>query len=165
MPVLLLSAPAALADTIDLTLTNPIQAVEPGVGGTLSYFATVSAPITNTGIENLNADEFSVSFSTTLDDSTGFQSASFPLDLNPGDRYTGLLFTITVPSTDAAGVYPGTFSILGGATVDSLDMLATVDYDAVVTPEPTSLLLLGTGLAGLAAALGGRRKISLAKRT
>ena len=52
---LLLARPAS-ADTITLTLTNPVQS---GVGGsTLSFDATVTAPGTNLGTVYLNGDNF-----------------------------------------------------------------------------------------------------------
>jgi hypothetical protein len=158
----LLSAPVALADTITLTLTNPTQHVPPP-GSTLSYFATVSAPLTNTGLEFLNGDEFSVAAHTTLNDSGYFNT--FPLDLAPGQSFTGLLFTINFLSPILPGDYPGTFSITGGPTVNSDAVLATVSYDAQITPEPSTLLLLGTGLAGLLVALRSRRNIFPARST
>src|SRR5579872_6928098 len=92
---ILLSAPVAHADSITLTLASPSQNTLPG--HTLSYIATVSAPTTNTGIEFLNGDLFSVSSPTTLNDS-GYIN-NFPLDLTPGQSFTGGLFTLFIPST------------------------------------------------------------------
>jgi PEP-CTERM motif len=157
----LLLEPPALADTITLTLAKPTQHVPPGA--TLSYFATVSAPATNTGFEFLNGAEFTVAAHTTLDDSGYFNT--FPLELAPGQAFTGLLFTITFLPPLELGDYPGTFSITGGPTDSSNTVLATVSYDAQVTPEPSTLLLLSSGLAGLAIALRGRRNNFQVKRT
>jgi hypothetical protein len=149
------STPVAQADTISLTLTNPIQQTLPG--GTLSYFATVSAPSTNSGLENLNGDFFSVSSPSTLN-ASGYIN-NFPLDLTPGQSFTGLLFTITFPALAKVGDYPGSFSITGGGTASSDATLATAAFDARVTPEPATFLLLGTGLVGLATALRSRRNL------
>jgi hypothetical protein len=148
--------PAAHADTVTLTLADPIQSTLNG--GTFSFVATVSAPLTNTGVENLNGDTFSVDSPATLD-ASGYLNDS-PLSLDPGQSYTGTLFTVTIPSLLSAGYYGGTFSITGGPDVSSDDVLATVSYDVNVTPEPASWLLLGTGMVGLAA-LGMRRKGAL----
>ena len=49
-----LSSAAAYADTVTFTLTNPVQPVLVSTGGTLTFDATVFAPITNTGDVFLN---------------------------------------------------------------------------------------------------------------
>src|ERR1035438_1773639 len=104
---LLLSLPAA-ANTISLSLAKPVQAAVPGA--ILSFIATVSAPVTNTGAVFLNGDSATVDYPLTLDDS-GFLFY-FPLNLAPGGSYTGTLFTVNLPTFAAVGVtYNGYFEI------------------------------------------------------
>jgi hypothetical protein len=157
----LLSVPAH-ADTITLTLTDPIQNGSTSLGSSLSFDATVSAPVTNGGDVFLNSDSFNVDAPLTLDDSA---FSGFPFFLNPGDTFTGLLFTVFLPTTTANAVYNGSFSILGGADGDASNDLADVTFEVTTvpeatTPEPTTLLLLGAGLPGLAAMI--RRKLRTA---
>ena len=54
------------------------------------------------------------------------------------------------------GTYLGSITILGGGNTDAANSLLTRDFQIVVTPEPGTLLLLGSGL--LSASLVRRRK-------
>lgn len=56
---------------------------------------------------------------------------------------------LTAPPGTPFGTYPGTFTLLGGANGNASDTLGTVNF-ALVTPEPSSIVLMMTGMAGLA---------------
>jgi hypothetical protein len=149
----LLLSSRTFADTIGLSLNAPAQPVT--AGSTVSFVATVSAPGTNGGTVFLNGDSFTVSSPLILDDSGFFND--FPLSLDPGDSFSGVLFTIAAPSNTTAGLYTVTFDILGGADGNALDTISFVpDFPvnvaptASTVPEPESLMLLAAGLPGVA---------------
>lgn len=139
--IFLLLPSLALADTLALSLSNPVQSATPG--SSLTFDATVSASSTNTAPIFLNSDSYTIDSPLTLDDIDFF---GFPLSLNPGDSYTGAIFTVTVPSGLVLGDYTGSFEILGGADGAALDTLATTGFQVNATPEPGTMLLLATGL-------------------
>jgi len=155
---ILVLVPLASADTINLTLTNPVQT---GVAGdTLSFDATALAVADKLGPVYLNGDSFNLASPLTLDD-TGFWF-NFPLSMSAGDSVTDLLFTVLLPAGITPGTYTGYFSILGGSDPDAQDTLATVDFtvNAVApsaVPEPGTCALMATGL-GVMMFVGFRRQ-------
>jgi hypothetical protein len=140
------SAPAS-ADIINFSLVNPPQSAIPG--SLLSFSATVSAPLTNGAAVFLNADSNNIDNPLTLDDS-GFVN-NFPLSLVPGQSFTGVLFTVTVPAFAAPNTYDGFFEIDGGADGNAGNSLGSVNFQIQVVPEPATAGLLLGGLAGIAA--------------
>jgi hypothetical protein len=155
----LLVVPAS-ADTINLALTTSTQTGGPG--STLTFDATVSAPSANGAAVFLNSDSFGVNIAGSTIDDSGFLF-NFPFSLNPGDDFTGTLFTVALPANLAPGNYNGFFEILGGSSGGAQDSLATVDFQINTVPEPGTWVLLATGLSTLATWILGRRYLSQAK--
>jgi len=145
--------PAALADTLNFTLSPTGVGVYPG--GTMTFTATVSAPNSNTGDIFLNGDSANLG-TLTVDDDDFFANA--PFFLAPGDSDTFAIFTVFVPLGTPMTTYSGFFEILGGADGGAQNTIATAPFAVTVTPEPSSFMLLGTGLAGLAGAARRRFK-------
>jgi hypothetical protein len=145
-----LSSAPAHADSIIFTLTNP-TGFALVTGGSVTYDATVSAPASNSALVFLNGDSFDVTAPVTLDDSDFF--ADFPLSLAPGGSFTGALFVLTVPPGTAFGSYDGTFTLLGGANAGANSTLGTVSFSVNTVPEPSSIVLLLTGICGVGTTL------------
>jgi hypothetical protein len=160
LAVLLLVAPAS-ADTLTLVLSNPIQTGTPST--TLTFDATVSAPLANSATLFLNGDNLNVSLAGALIDDSGFL-LNFPLSLDPGGSFTGTLFTVSLPSVPTPGSHNGFFEILGGSDPSAQTTLATANFQIntpVPVPEPGTWLLLATGLTMLAMGAYGHRYIPL----
>jgi hypothetical protein len=156
--MLLLVPPPVFADTVTLSLSNPVQSASPG--STLTFDATVSAPSTNGAPVFLNSDNYTIDSPLTLDDSDFF---NFPASLDPGDSYTGALFAVTLPADIVFQTYTGYFEILGGADGLASDALATAGFQVNPTPEPGTMPLLATGLGLLAFVMHRKGQISLGR--
>jgi len=149
-----LTSAVAYADTVTFTLTNPTQSISGQGGGTLTYEVTATAPASNGAAVFLNGDSFNAGAPLSIDDSDFFAG---PASLNPGTSAIFDLFAVSVPAGTLPGDYSGFFTVLGGVDGNASDTLGTVNFVAVVTPEPGSFLLLGTGLAGVITTLKRKR--------
>jgi hypothetical protein len=158
---LLFCATTAKADTFSFSI-DPVK--QSAVNGdTIAFKGTVSLSSDATAPVYLNGDSNTLNVvGLTLDDS-GFWS-NFPFSLNPGDSVTAELFAVTVAPGTPDGAYTGTFEIQGGINADAQDVLGAPGFEvdvtsaSGVTPEPSSLILLASGLAGLAGTL--RRRLT-----
>jgi hypothetical protein len=160
-----LLTPMAKADSLSVTLDDANQTV---VAGTtvVQFFGSIYNPSTMDRIY-LNSDSSTTDSSgVTVDDTPFFANAPYFLD--PGASSGDFeIFDVDLATGLAPGVYTGVFSIYGGADggADTAnDDLADVDFSVQVTstvptPEPTSILLLFAGLAGVGL-LNRRRRLS-----
>jgi len=125
--ILLLSAPAANADTYTFVFTNPDQSA---VAGDIVEF---DATITNLDPSNglyLNFDNLASLDAPLILDDTAFWNIPYPLD--SGDGYTGPLFDVTVPLGTAAGTYEGEYQVFGGSNTDASDLLGDEPFTITV---------------------------------
>jgi len=142
---------AAYADTVTFTLTHSSGNV-PYLGGSLTYDATVSAPVGNSAPVFLNGDSFNITAPVMLDDTDFF--SKFPVSLSPGASFTGDLFVLTVPPNSPLGTFLGTFTLQGGPNGNANNKLGTADFSLnIISPEPSSIVLLLIGMSGLAMTL------------
>lgn len=154
---LMVAGTAAKADSFTITLSSPVQ--NGSSGEVVSFDATVT---NNEGATvYLNGDNTYVDSPLAVDDSP--YNNNYPLSLGPGDSDSGALFNVDLPAGTPVGDYAGYFDIVGGATNSSQDIVGEADFNVVVTPEPSALLLLATGLLGLAGR--GRKAVHPRRKT
>jgi hypothetical protein len=152
----LVTATAARADTIHLSLSASTASYAGGTE-TLTYDGTITASSMNAADVYLNGDSLNVQSPLIADDDDFYLDV--PSYLGAGDSFTGDLFTVTVPDGTASGNYPGSFVLQGGSDSATYDTLATADFSAAVTPEPSSLWLFASGTLAMGEMVRRRRRI------
>jgi len=145
--LLTLAAVSALPACAGLVVT-PDSLVFTGMpGDTLAFRAT----LTNTGPDTifLNSDSLSVATDVTWTDLFN----NVPLFLTAGQSLASVeLFDLTIdpdPYAGAWGSHLGSYDLLGGASDSAQDILATLQFDVQVVPEPATALLWLPALGGL----------------
>jgi uncharacterized protein YjdB len=152
--VLLGAGTLAKADPLPFTMTLDSSSQSGGAGQTLTFDVTITD--TDADVSTINLDWDSINFGLPTTDFFG----NTPFFLTPGQSWgDDELFSVFIPFGTATGVYSGTYDIFGDNN-DGSDpyVVSSANFDVTVTPEPGTLLLLATGLLGLA--LTGRRRSS-----
>jgi hypothetical protein len=154
-------AMATPVDTLTFTFSNPNQSA--AAGGTVTFTAMSTAG-DNGGDVFINFDAINGDAAPySVDDDFLF---GYALSLSPGASFTGEVFTITLPSFATLGeVFYGTYTLQGGGDSAASRILDTETFSvttmaggpASVTPEPSSLALLVTGVMGTAGMM--RRRV------
>ena len=162
---LLLSSVVAKADSLSIVFDQSTQTVVAGDTTPLVFNATITdtdgqgGSTVYLGTDSINLIGAQLPSSDVQNDN--FQPNT-PISMSPSPDpsytyYAADLFDYTISDpTTPAGTYLGVYTIYDQNYVE----LGTQDFSIVVTsptPEPSSLLLLVTGLTGLAGAV--RRKI------
>ena len=102
-----LASIAARADSLQISYTSSVQTGAPG--STVDFAATLTAPVGNSATVFLVGDNFNVDSPLVLDDSAFVNNA--PLSMDPGNTYTGIIFSVFIPDGTAIGGYNGFFEI------------------------------------------------------
>jgi hypothetical protein len=154
LPILLLLFCATSLVAGPLTFSFTSSLLQANRGQTVTYSATLTnttgAPLF------LNSDTVNLASPPIPDDTKFF--LNFPLFLTAGQSVTAPILDVMVPLSTPVGIYPGTFTVLGGSPTDFTTNIGSATFAVQVVPEPASVGLL---ISGGLLLLGLRRKFPL----
>ena len=140
--VLVLSLGAsALGGPLTFTFTSSLLTASRG------QTVTFSATLMNTGTTALflNGDDVNIAAPLIADDTKFFLNT--PVALAGNQSVTVPILDVTVPSSAPFGLYPGSFTVLGGSNPSDFTNIGSANLAVNVVPEPGTIgLLVGGGL-------------------
>jgi len=128
--LLMLTAAVGNAATLEFTFDSSLLYTQPGVP------VTFTGTVTNTGVATAYINGDTVTSALPFDDTPFLLGA--PQFLNPGDSFIGSILTVSPSPGTPLGIYPGLFSIVGGDTAASSDVLIAAPFAVQVAPEPAT---------------------------